>query len=76
EHVVDCEVIGESEDTTDGDKFDLVSKLEAMTEDERFIFTAFYSDNVFLKHRDSLIGKLPSYPTPNRHMQRLTLLLV
>ena len=38
EHVVDCEVIGESEDTTDGDKFELVAKLEAMTPDERFAF--------------------------------------
>ena len=38
EHVVDCEVIGESADTTDGDKFDLVARLEAMTEDERFAF--------------------------------------
>ena len=38
EHVVECEVIGESEDTTDGDKFELVAKLEAMTPDERFEF--------------------------------------
>ena len=38
EHVVDCEVIGESEDTTDGDKFGMVAKLEAMSPDERFAF--------------------------------------
>ena len=38
EHVVECEKIGESEDTTEGDKFGLVAKLEAMTPDERFAF--------------------------------------
>lgn len=32
------EIIGESEETTEGDKFDLVVKLEAMTEEERFEF--------------------------------------
>ncbi len=32
------EIIGESEETTTGDKFDAVAKLEAMTPDERFEF--------------------------------------
>jgi len=38
EHKAGEEVIGESEETSVGDKFELVAKLEAMTEDERFAF--------------------------------------
>ena len=38
EHKAGEEVIGESEDTSIGDKFEMVTKLEAMTEDERFAF--------------------------------------
>ena len=38
EHKAGEEVIGESEETGIGDKFELVAKLEAMTEDERFAF--------------------------------------
>ena len=38
EHKSVDETIGESADTTDGDKFDMVEKLEAMTPDERFEF--------------------------------------
>ena len=37
-HVAGEEFIGESEDTTEGDKFDMVRRLENMTEDERFAF--------------------------------------
>lgn len=38
EHKAGEEFIGESEETTDGDKFSMVAKLEAMTSDERFAF--------------------------------------
>lgn len=38
EHKAGAEFIGESEETSAGDKFDLVAKLEAMTPDERFAF--------------------------------------
>lgn len=38
EHKGVDEVIGESEETTVGDKFDLVTKIEALTPDERFAF--------------------------------------
>ncbi|MGN0803223.1 MAG: 4Fe-4S dicluster domain-containing protein [Candidatus Faecivicinus sp.] len=38
EHKGVDEVIGESEETTVGDKFGMVAKLEAMTPDERFAF--------------------------------------
>ena len=37
-HIGVDEVIGESEETTVGDKFDAVAKLEAMSEEERFEF--------------------------------------
>ena len=37
-HIGVDEVIGESADTTDGDKFDVVRKLEAMSPEERFEF--------------------------------------
>ena len=37
-HVAGEEFIGESEETTQGDKYDMVRKLEAMTPDERFAF--------------------------------------
>ena len=36
EHKGVDEVIGESSDTTSGDKFDIVAKIEAMTPDQRF----------------------------------------
>lgn len=38
EHKAGAEFIGESEETTAGDKFSMVAKLEAMTPDERFAF--------------------------------------
>ena len=38
EHKCADEVIGESEDTAVGDKYDTVKKLDAMTPDERFAF--------------------------------------
>ena len=38
EHKAADETIGESEETTAGDKYDMVAKLEAMTPDERFAF--------------------------------------
>ena len=38
EHKAGAEFIGESEDTSAGDKFGMVSKLEAMTADERYAF--------------------------------------
>ncbi|MGN0183919.1 MAG: 4Fe-4S dicluster domain-containing protein [Aristaeellaceae bacterium] len=38
EHKAGAEFIGESEETSVGDKFELVAKLEAMTPDERFAF--------------------------------------
>lgn len=38
EHRAGEEVIGESEETNIGDKFEMVAKLEAMTPDERFAF--------------------------------------
>lgn len=38
EHMWADEVIGESQDTSYGDKYDMVAKLEAMTPDERFEF--------------------------------------
>ena len=38
EHKAGAEFIGESEDTSTGDKFGMVSKLEAMTDDERYAF--------------------------------------
>lgn len=38
EHKKVDETIGESQETTVGDKFDMVAKLEAMTPDERFAF--------------------------------------
>ena len=38
EHKAGEEVIGESEETSIGDKFEMVAKLEAMTPDERFAF--------------------------------------
>ena len=38
EHKAGAEFIGESEDTSCGDKFGMVAKLEAMTPDERFAF--------------------------------------
>ena len=38
EHKAGQEFIGESEETSVGDKFELVAKLEAMTPDERFAF--------------------------------------
>ena len=37
-HKAADETIGESEETTAGDKYDMVAKLEAMTPDERFAF--------------------------------------
>ena len=38
EHKAADETIGESEETTAGDKYEMVAKLEAMTPDERFAF--------------------------------------
>ena len=38
EHKAGAEIIGDSEETTKGDKFDEVAKIEAMTPDERFAF--------------------------------------
>lgn len=38
EHKAGVEFMGESEETTDGDKFSMVAQLEAMTPDERFAF--------------------------------------
>ncbi len=38
EHVVYDEIIGESKDTKDSDRFDEVAKIEAMTPEERFAF--------------------------------------
>lgn len=37
-HKAGVEFIGESKETTDGDKFSMVAKLEGMTADERFAF--------------------------------------